>query len=360
MTAETDALLTIQDLVRWGGCQFADARLFFGHGTDNEFDEAAWLVAHALHLPLERVESYRDCHITVGERAAVLALLRRRITERRPAAYLTGLAWFAGLEFIVDDTVLIPRSPLAELIADGFAPWVNPEGIRRVLDLCTGSGCLGIALAAYLPDVRVDLADISPAALRVAARNRTLHGLDERVRIIESDLFASIEQACASPSRTRPTGFVADPNLRQRPSPDLERERTMDFGLHPDPDPEANPDPHWEQVYDIIVSNPPYVGVEEMESLPAEYLHEPRLALAAGETGLDLVLRILRDAPDYLDDEGVLIVEVGSTAATLQRRFPDVPFTWLDFERGGEGVLLLSREQLVEYHPRFSEAVADL
>jgi len=356
MTADTDALLTIHDLVRWGGCRFADARLFFGHGTDNAFDEAAWLVANALHLPLVRMDSYRDCRVTAVERAAVLALLQRRITERRPAAYLTGLAWFAGLEFVVDETVLIPRSPLAELIADGFAPWADPERIGRVLDLCTGSGCLGIAIAAYLPDVEVDLADISPAALRIAARNRTLHGLDDRVRIIESDLFASIGQAHASPSSGRRAGLVADPNPGRRSDPDS----GPDPDWNPDWNPDSNPDSNWEQVYDIIISNPPYVGVEEMESLPPEYLHEPRLALAAGETGLDLVLRILRDAPDYLDDQGILVVEVGNTAATLQGRFPDVPFTWLDFERGGEGVFLLSREQLVEYHPRFAEAVADL
>jgi ribosomal protein L3 glutamine methyltransferase len=190
-----------------------------------------------------------------------------------------------------------------------------------VLDLCTGSGCLGIALAAYLPDVDVDLADISPAALRIAARNRTLHGLEDRVRIIESDLFAGIGQH-GSPNSGRHAGSGADPHPGHRSG-------SLDLG---DRDP-AN----WEQVYDVIVSNPPYVGAEEMESLPAEYLHEPRLALAAGETGLDLVLRILRDAPDYLNDEGILVVEVGNTAATLQGRFPDVPFTWLDFERGGEG-----------------------
>ncbi|MGB5736468.1 MAG: 50S ribosomal protein L3 N(5)-glutamine methyltransferase, partial [Thiohalocapsa sp.] len=221
-----------------------------------------------------------------------------------------------GLELVVDDAVMIPRSPLAELICDGFEPWMDPSRIGRALDLCTGSGCLGIALAAHLPDVDVDLADVSPAALRVAARNRALHGLDDRVRIIESDLFAGIP------------------------------ERFSAHGL--------------DTAYDVIVSNPPYVGVEEMESLPAEYRHEPRLALAAGENGLDLVLRILRDAPDYLADDGILVVEVGNTAEELQHRFRDVPFTWLDFERGGEGVFLLSREQLVHDHPKFSEAVADL
>ena len=345
MTADTDALLTIHDLVRWGACRFADTRLYFGHGTDNAFDEAVWLVASALRMPLERMDAYRDSHVTADERAAVLALLQRRISERRPAAYLTGRAWFAGLEFIVDDTVLIPRSPLAELIKDGFAPWFDPElsdpdRIGRALDLCAGSGCLGIAMAAYMPNLDVDLADISPAALRVAARNRALHGLEDRVSLIESDLFAGIAQV-GSPS-------ISGLHSQHRPDP------------NPGPKPGPDPDRYSEQGYDIIVSNPPYVGAEEMESLPAEYRHEPRLALAAGETGLDLVLRILRDAPDYLGDDGLLVVEVGNTAGRLQQRFPEVPFTWLDFEHGGEGVFLLTREQLVEHHPRFSQALADL
>ena len=306
MPAETDTLTTMQDLVRWGASRFGEAGLYFGHGTDNAFDEAAWLVAEALHMPVQRVAEYRDCRVTASEHAAVMALLERRVVERRPAAYLTGRTWFAGLEFAVDDSVMIPRSPLAELIADGFAPWLGPKRIGRVLDLCTGSGCIGIAVAAHLPDVDVDLADISPAALRVAARNRSLHGLEERVRLLESDLFASIG----------------------------------------------------EQGYDVIVSNPPYVSAAEMELLPPEYRHEPRLAFAGGESGLDLVLRILRDATDYLDDDGILVVEVGNSAAALQQRFPNVPFTWLEFERGGEGVFLLRQQQLIEFHPRFSEAVA--
>ncbi len=312
MPAETDALTTIQDLVRWGASRFSEARICFGHGTDNAFDEAAWLVSHALHMPSERVDVYRQCRVTPGERAEVLTLLRRRIEERRPAAYLTGRTWFAELEFAVDDSVMIPRSPMAELIMQGFSPWLEPLEIGRALDLCTGSGCIGLAIAAHLPDVEVDLADISPAALRVAARNRAMLGLEERVRLIESDLFAAIGE---------PAGELA---------------------------------------YDLIVSNPPYVGAPEMEALPEEYRHEPRLAFAAGETGLDLVLRILRDAPDYLSDDGVLLVEVGNTEAILMQRFPDVPFTWIDFEHGGNGVFLLRRDQLLEYHRLFSQAVADL
>jgi ribosomal protein L3 glutamine methyltransferase len=311
MLTDTDALITIDDLVRWGASRFAAAGLHFGHGTDNPRDEAHWLVAHALHLPFELAAAYGGCHVTASERDAVLALLRRRIDERRPAAYLTGGTRFAGLDFDVDDAVMIPRSPLAELIEQGFAPWTEPDAVSRVLDLCTGSGCLGIAVAAHLPGALVDLADISPAALAVARRNIARHGLQGRVRTLESDLFAGV-------------GGEDDDG------------------------------------YDVIVSNPPYVGAAEMEALPPEYSHEPALALAAGETGLDLVLRILRDAPDYLADDGILVVEVGNSAETLAAAVPAVPFTWIDFERGGSGVLTLDRGTLALHHDQFAQAVAAL
>ncbi|MFP4076399.1 MAG: 50S ribosomal protein L3 N(5)-glutamine methyltransferase [Halochromatium sp.] len=307
MQVETDELLTIQDLVRWGACRFIEAGLHFGHGTDNAFDEAAWLVAHALGMPPALTADYSQCRVTRAEREAVTALLARRVDERRPAAYLTGRTWFAGLEMSVSDQVMIPRSPLAELISNGFAPWIDPAGVGRVLDLCTGSGCIGIAAAIHLPDADVDLADISPAALRVAMRNRSRHGLEERVRIIESDLFAAIDD---------------------------------------------------EAVYDVIVSNPPYVAAAELDALPAEYRHEPQLAFAAGESGLDLVLRILRDAPDFLSDDGLLIVEVGSAAETLRDRFPELHWTWLEFEHGGDGVFLMHRQELVDAHPAFAKSVA--
>lgn len=308
MSAGTDCLETIQDLIRWGASQFNAAELHFGHGTDNALDEAAWLAAGALSLPIEQLTTFATCRLTPDERETILGLYHQRIQERRPAAYLLGHARFAGLEFIVDDQVLIPRSPLAELMTEGFAPWVDPDRIERVLDLCTGSGCIGLAAAHHLPQADVDLSDISSAALRLAARNRSLHELDERVHLIESDLFAGIG----------------------------------------------------DRSYEVIVSNPPYVGAEEMESLPPEYRHEPRLALAAGETGLDLVLRILRDAPDYLTDEGVLIVEVGNTAETLEDRFPQIAFTWIDFAQGGEGVFIFSRDELIRYHEAFSHALAAL
>lgn len=305
MTATYEGLSTIQDFIRWGATRFNAAGLFFGHGTDNAIDEAAALVLHALHLPPDLPAIYRDCRLTEPERAAVAELLERRIRERKPAAYLTNRAWFAGLEFRVTEDVLVPRSPLAELVEAGFDPWVDPEHVGRVLDLCTGSGCIGIAVAVHLPEAQVDLADVSTAALAVAARNAAMHGTEDRVRVVESDLFSALAG----------------------------------------------------ETYDVIVSNPPYVSEAELAALPPEYHREPRLALAAGEHGLDLVLRILRDAPTHLNPGGILVVEVGSAAQELETRFPDLPFLWLEFERGGEGVFLINREQLLEYQPLFRDAL---
>jgi len=301
MAAAPEGLSTIQDFIRWGASRFNAEGLFFGHGTDNAIDEATSLVLYALHLPPDLPAIYRECRLTWPEREAVTELLERRIGERKPAAYLTNRAWFAGLELYVNEDVLVPRSPLAELVEAGFDPWLDPESVGRVLDLCTGSGCIGIAAAFYLPDAEVDLADISRPALEVAAKNVAAHGLEDRVRILESDLFEGLG----------------------------------------------------DQRYDVIVSNPPYVGSQELASLPTEYQREPLIALAAGESGLDFVLRILRDAPAHLNEEGILIVEVGNSGRELERRFPDLPFLWLEFERGGEGVFLMKREQLVEFQPLF-------
>lgn len=304
MAEQPGGLISIQDFVRWGASRFSAAGLFFGHGTDNALDEALNLVLHALHLPPDLPPAYRDCRLTAGERVTVTDLIERRISERKPAAYLTQRAWFAGLEFYVNEDVLVPRSPLAELIEAGFDPWIDADGVSGVLDLCTGSGCIGIATAVYLPHVEVDLVDISAAALRVAETNVENHGLTDRVRVAESDLFSALAG----------------------------------------------------RRYDIIVSNPPYVGAEELLSLPEEYRNEPALGLAGGESGLDLVLRILRDAPNFLAEGGILLVEVGNTAVELMRRFPEAPFLWLEFERGGEGVFLLNRDQLVDWHEAFAEA----
>ena len=301
MAGPPEGLFTIQDFVRWGASRFNAEDLFFGHGTDNALDEAAHLVLHALHLPPDLSATYRECRLTYPERSQVAELLERRVSERKPAAYLTNRAWFAGLEFYVNENVLVPRSPLAELVEAGFDPWVDPEAVGRVLDLCSGSGCIGIACAVYLPEAEVDLADVSSKALEVASRNLARHRLEDRVRVLESDLFAGVG----------------------------------------------------ERQYDVIVSNPPYVSAAELATLAEEFRKEPQLGLAGGESGLDLVLRILCDAPDYLNEGGVLVVEVGNSAPELERRFPDLPFLWLDFERGGEGVFLIKREQLLEFHPLF-------
>ena len=308
MVGPPDGLITIQDFIRWGASRFNAEGLFFGHGTDNALDEAAQLVLHALHLQPDVPAIYRECRLTYPERAQVSDLLERRVNERKPAAYLTNRAWFAGLEFYVNEDVPVPRSPLAELVEAGFDPWIDTEGTSHILDLCAGSGCIGIACAVYLPEAEVDLAEVSPAALDVASRNLALHHLEDRVRLLESDLFDRVG----------------------------------------------------DRRYDVIVSNPPYVSSAELATLPDEYSKEPQLGLAGGETGLDLVLRILCDAPGFLNERGALILEVGNTAVELERRFPDLPFLWLDFERGGEGVFLMKREQLTEFHPLFESELEKL
>lgn len=288
-----DGLYTVRDFVRWGASRFTEAELWFGHGTDNAWDEAVVLVCAALRLPLDSGARALDARLTRTEKQVVLEYLERRVTERAPAPYLTGEAWFAGLRFIVDERVLVPRSPFAELIDREFSPWLTrpPE---RILDLCTGSGCIGIACALAFPDAEVDLVDISMEALEVADLNITLHRVERRVRTLESDLFEDLDQ-----------------------------------------------------VYDLIVCNPPYVDADEYAELPDEYRREPELALAAGIDGLDVVRRVLRDAPGWLEDGGLLLVEVGNSAAALEERFPDVVFTWVELERGGDGIFVFRREELL-------------
>jgi ribosomal protein L3 glutamine methyltransferase len=285
--------VTVQQLIARGARRLTRAGVFFGHGTDNAWDESAALVWHALALPAPTARLYARA-IRPAQQRAVRDLITRRIRERTPAAYLTGETWFAGCKFLIDARALIPRSPLAELIERGYAPWVASRRVRRVLDIGTGSGCIAIATAKTLRRAQVDAVDISSAALALAALNVRRHRLAKRVRLIESDYFSA-----------------------------LRGER-----------------------YDIIVSNPPYVGAREMRSLPPEYRHEPRLALASGRDGMDAVRAILAGARAHLDPGGVLIVEVGNTEVAVRRAYPRLPFTWLTFERGGGGVFLLRADQL--------------
>ena len=302
----SETLSTARDLIAWGAQRFSSAGLAFEHGTDNAGDEAAALVLHALGISYDQPDSLLDNEVTAAERARIIELLEQRVTTRKPAAYLINEAWFAGLPFYVDERVLVPRSPIAELIEDGFAPWIEPARIHRVLDLCTGSGCIGIACAYAFPDARIDATDISGTVLAVARENVARHDLAGRVQLIESDVFGNLSG----------------------------------------------------NVYDIIVSNPPYVPATEMEQLPDEFLHEPAAGLVAGNDGLDIVVRILKDASRYLAVDGILVVEAGYSQDSLVAQFPEVPFIWLEFEYGGEGVFLLEAAQLAIHQATFDRVAA--
>ncbi|MCY1336491.1 50S ribosomal protein L3 glutamine methyltransferase [compost metagenome] len=300
MTAASSQLRTLRDHIRWAVSRFHGEGLFFGHGTDNAWDEARQLVLGALHLPWEIADSYLDCRLEDDERAHLQALLRRRIEERVPTAYLLGEAVFCGLPFVVDERVLIPRSPLAELIGQRFEPWL-PQEPARILDLCTGSGCIGIACAYAFPQAEVALADLSFDALEVAWQNIERHDLEDRVYTVQGD------------------GFSGLPGQR----------------------------------FDLIVSNPPYVDAEDFADMPAEYHHEPELGLACGDDGLDLVRRMLAEAADHLTEKGILIVEVGNSQVHVEALYPEVDFTWLEFEHGGHGVFLLAAAQCREHQALF-------
>lgn len=290
-------LQTIRDFLRYAASRFNQAGLYFGHGTDNAWDEAAALVLHSLHLPHDISQQVLDARLVAEERTRLLELIHRRVEKRIPLAYLTNEAWFSGLSFYVDERVLIPRSPIAELIEQHFQPWVEPDKVRNILDLCTGSGCIAIALAKAFPDAEVDASDISDDALTVAKINVLRHNVEEQVHLHKADLFAGL------------------PNKK----------------------------------YDLIVSNPPYVSKQEMSELPDEYRHEPALGLAAGQEGLDIAKRILMEVERYLSPNGVIIVEVGNSEHALADAYPDIPFYWLEFERGGGGVFLLTARQLQEF-----------
>jgi ribosomal protein L3 glutamine methyltransferase len=294
-------LHTVRDFVRWGMTQFQRTGVYYGHGTDNAYDEALVLILHTLHLPHDCVPHTLDARLTLAEREQVLSVLETRYQKRMPAPYITGEAWFAGFPFHVDKRVLIPRSPLAESIEAGFDPWLGDNYPNSILDLCTGGGCIGIACALYLADAEVVLADISSDALVVAELNIERHAVADRVRTVQSDLFDGLAG----------------------------------------------------ETFDLIISNPPYVDAQDIADLPAEFRHEPMLALAAGDDGLDLARRILREAASHLTEHGVLIVEVGNSWVALEKAYPRVPFTWLEFERGGHGVFLLTRDQLLEHAADF-------
>jgi ribosomal protein L3 glutamine methyltransferase len=298
-------LSTIRDYIRWGASRFTEAGVFFGHGTATALDEAAALVLYTVHQPYNLSDTYLEAALTLEERQQVIDMIDRRIRERKPAAYLTHETIFAGLPFYVDERVLVPRSPIAELIEQRFAPWVEEDQVLRVLDLCTGSACIAIACAYAFPDAYVDAVDLSADALAVAEMNVAKHQIADAVALYQSDLFNEL------------------PKLQ----------------------------------YDVIVSNPPYVSHAEWEQLPAEFRAEPDMGFKGGESGLDIVLRILVESGQYLTEQGILVVEVGSSAETLQYTFPDVPFYWLDFERGGDGVFLLTAEQVNQYHEQFLAAL---
>ncbi len=298
MSEMLDDLITIRDWLRWGTSRFNEAKLFFGHGCDNAHDEAAWLVLHALHLPPDRpeqIQPYLDARLTHHERLAVLELLQQRIARRLPAAYLTREAWQAGLKFYVDERVLIPRSYFADLLVDGFTPWVDdPWAIDSALDLCTGSGCLAILMAHAFPNAKIDAADISKDALDVAKRNVADYDLKDRVRLLQGDLLGALGK----------------------------------------------------RKYDLIISNPPYVTTQTMCDLPPEYRHEPAAALAAGDDGLDIVRRILTGAKAHLKPHGLLTIEVGHNKDIVDAAFPDLPITWVDTDSGEGKIFLVRREDL--------------
>jgi ribosomal protein L3 glutamine methyltransferase len=288
-------LVTIQDVLRWAVTEFNQAGLFYGHGTDNAWDEAVQLVLPTLNIDLQSNVTILQSRLTKRERQMLIDLIVIRIEQRIPVPYLTNSAWFAGLEFYVDERTLVPRSPIAELIEAKFAPWVKTAP-KRILDLCTGSGCIAIACAYEFPDAEVDAVDLSEEALEVADINIQNHGVSQQVFPIQSDLFSGI----------------------------------------------AN------EKYDLIVSNPPYVDAEDMANLPEEYKHEPELGLACGHDGLDLVRDMLRQAGNMLNDEGVLFVEVGNSQVHLQAAYPEIPFQWIEFSIGGHGVFVLTKAQLDE------------
>ena len=306
ITSVTSQLHTVADYCRYGATLFNQAELFYGHGTDNAFSDAYTLVMYALSLPSEVNASLMNCRLIETEKENVLALFHRRVEEQIPVAYITNIAYFAELPFYVDERVLIPRSPIAELIEHQFFPYISAnKSTKRILDLCTGSGCIAIACASYFNDAEIDAVDLSVDALNVAQINIENHGLSEQVIPIQSDVFSGVEG----------------------------------------------------QFYDLIVSNPPYVDQQDIDSLPEEYLHEPEMGLGCGTDGLDIVRKILAESASHLNEGGLLFCEVGNSEVHVKALYPNVPFTWLTFERGGHGVFMLTKAQLIEYSASFAAAL---
>ena len=305
-----EGLLSIRDFVRWGASRFNEAGLFYGHGSDNALDEAVHLVFQTLNLPWDLPESYMDSRLTNDERTKISGLIRQRIEGRKPLAYLVNQAWFCDLPFYVDERVLVPRSPVSELIRNEFQPWLGAVEVNRVMDLCAGSGCIGIAAAHAYPEAQVDLLDISDDALEVAHINIDRHELWGRVQALKSDLFSALD------------------DLPEKPK------------------------------YQLILSNPPYVDDEDMSDMPEEFHHEPELGLAAGDDGLDFARIILATAADYLDDEGLLVLEVGNSWRALQDAYPEVPFIWPEFEAGGHGILTLTAQESRQFQSLFKSRLS--
>lgn len=296
-------LTTIFDFVRWTVSQFNQADIYFGHGTDNAWDEARSLVFQAISLPVDDLSQVYQAKLTLDEKQIILDLVEQRVNQNKPLAYLTNMSWFCDLPFYVDERVLVPRSPIGELIEKQFSQFIEPSSVNRILDLCTGSACIAIACAHAFENAEVDAADISADALEVAEINIDQHGLWQQVTPIQSDVFSGLQG----------------------------------------------------QVYDLIVSNPPYVDQEDMDDLPAEFRHEPELGLASGFDGLEITETILAQACDHLSEQGVLIVEVGNSYIHLEHKYPQVPFKWIEFERGGHGVFMIDKPTLEQHKHVFSK-----
>lgn len=291
----TTELFTIRDWIRFAVSQFEASDIFYGHGTDNAYDEAVWLIMSALHLPMDTLNNFLDARITTTERTKLADFIEQRITQHTPTAYLVKEAWLQGLKFYVDERVLIPRSFIAELLNNDLSPWIEfPEMIESAADICTGSGCLGVLLASIFPNAAIDVIDISQDAIDVANINIANYGLETQITAIKSDMFSALKG----------------------------------------------------KKYDVIISNPPYVDAPSMTALPAEYQNEPQLALGSGVAGLDHTHTILREAANYLNDDGILIVEIGHNREALEAAYPNIVFTWLEVSSGNEFVFLLTKSQL--------------